>query len=332
MNSHNFDDFHSQYNNYLSELNLSSCQHPARDRILIPEPYGSGTIIRTKLRPGIELVVAECHLNSPRSLQFQSDIPMVELSFWFRGISEINLSGNPIHIRNNHSQLAFSQNLYAEMSYTGEENILACEIRIAEAQFNELIELCGTGRQMDLKRITGNDPVRVFQQTIEPAEQLRAQQLLSCPYVPALRRMYWEGKAMELLVTYMQRHLFDNPEMTGRNGKWLSRTDLDHIRTAAQILVNRIDDPPTVPELSRLAGVSEFKLKAGFRELYDTTVFGYLREKRMERALILLEMGKVNVYEAAIATGYSNPSHFAFVFRKKFGFNPSDWRKNNRQR
>ena len=46
---------------------------------------------------------------------------------------------------------------------------------------------------------------------------------------------------------------------------------------------------------------NEFKLKKGFRECFNTTVFGYLREKRMERAGELLQQNKSSVIEVANA-------------------------------
>lgn len=214
------------------------------------------------------------------------------------------------------------------MNYEGEEAMLACEVRLEESVFLGMVESFGGDMNMELKRLMAAEPIRVFQQTMEPSAQLRARQLLDCPYVPALRNMYFEGKAMELLAAYMQLHLFDDIKLSRRKGKRLGRTDLDSVRAAAELLVERMDEPPTLPELSRMAGLSEYKLKAGFRELFDTTVFGYLRDKRMERALVMLEKEQVSVYEAAIATGYSNPSHFSSVFREKFGLNPSEWRKN----
>ncbi|WP_249664415.1 helix-turn-helix transcriptional regulator, partial [Lysinibacillus sp. D4B1_S16] len=72
-------------------------------------------------------------------------------------------------------------------------------------------------------------------------------------------------------------------------------------------------------ELSRLIGLNDFKLKKGFKEMYGTTVFGYLREKRLEQASLLLQNGTMNVMEVANAVGCSNPSHFAEVRKEKYG-------------
>ncbi|MFE6076651.1 hypothetical protein ACFVQB_19470 [Paenibacillus sp. NPDC057886] len=54
----------------------------------------------------------------------------------------------------------------------------------------------------------------------------------------------------------------------------------------------RMEPPPSLLELSRLVGISDSKLKSGFKELFGTTVFGYLKEKRLDKARELLEMSK----------------------------------------
>lgn len=57
------------------------------------------------------------------------------------------------------------------------------------------------------------------------------------------------------------------------------------------ILLERMAEPPSLLELSRLIGLNDYKLKTGFKEMYGTTVFGYLREQRLEKAYRLLMEG-----------------------------------------
>ncbi|GGG88660.1 hypothetical protein GCM10010918_54090 [Paenibacillus radicis (ex Gao et al. 2016)] len=87
-------------------------------------------------------------------------------------------------------------------------------------------------------------------------------------------------------------------------------------------MLERMTDPPTLIELSRMIGLNDCKLKTGFKALYGTTVFGYLREKRLEKAFQLLQQGTLNVTETSHAVGYSNSSYFSEAFRDKYGVNP----------
>ena len=75
--------------------------------------------------------------------------------------------------------------------------------------------------------------------------------------------------------------------------------------------------------LARLAGLNEFKLKRLFKEVFGTTVFGYVRQRRMERAAVDLHAGKP-VAQAAAAVGYECPRCFADAFRRYYGMLPSE--------
>ncbi len=98
-----------------------------------------------------------------------------------------------------------------------------------------------------------------------------------------------------------------------------SKMDLNRIEEARSILDTEFADPPTLLTLAHRVGLNDFKLKRGFRAIYNTTVFGYVRMLRMEKAKIMLESGELNVSEVAAATGYTCLGHFSAAFRKRFG-------------
>lgn len=101
--------------------------------------------------------------------------------------------------------------------------------------------------------------------------------------------------------------------------------DQDSLAAAATYLEQNLAEDHSIAALSRKFALNEFKLKRGFRERYGSTVFGYLRQRRMDRARQLLASRRCSVLEAANAVGYSNPSHFARAFRECFGVNPKSF-------
>jgi AraC family transcriptional regulator len=48
---------------------------------------------------------------------------------------------------------------------------------------------------------------------------------------------------------------------------------------------------------------------------------------RMDEARRLLRETKKSVVDVALDVGYTNPSHFAQLFRRKTGLSPSDYRR-----
>jgi len=82
-------------------------------------------------------------------------------------------------------------------------------------------------------------------------------------------------------------------------------------------------------ELARIVGLNEYKLKHGFKEIFQTTVFGYLAEKRLELARDYLIDPNKSITDIADLLGYSSIQHFSFAFKKKFGHSPKEGRGNN---
>ena len=91
---------------------------------------------------------------------------------------------------------------------------------------------------------------------------------------------------------------------------------------AREILLTRLENPPTLTELSRIVGTNECTLKRGFKETFGCTVYNFVQENRLEKAYQLITGCGYNVSESAFAVGYSNLSHFSKVFKIKFGISP----------
>ena len=82
--------------------------------------------------------------------------------------------------------------------------------------------------------------------------------------------------------------------------------------------------------LDRLAaqvGLSKFYFNRLFKSAVGVSPSHYHINLRMDEAKRLLRETKRSVLEIALDVGYSNPSHFAQLFRKETGLSPSDYRK-----
>ena len=118
--------------------------------------------------------------------------------------------------------------------------------------------------------------------------------------------------------------VLDQPEMdrTAPCRRFITGDDVTSIKEAAKYLDHNLSEDHRLNDICRYCYLNEFKLKKGFRECFGTTVFGYLRLKRMERAKTMIDQGAESVMEIANAVGYTNASHFARAFRQIYGANP----------
>jgi len=156
--------------------------------------------------------------------------------------------------------------------------------------------------------------------TPSAAMQMTVQQILNCPFQGFTHRLYLESKVWELMALLMEDLRLRKD--TGSIAPILKADDIERIHYASKILRRRLLDPPSLMELARAVGINDHKLKVGFRQVFDTTVFGYLHDRRLERSRQLLESGAISVTTAAHAVGFANRGHFAAAFRRKYGVNP----------
>lgn len=78
-----------------------------------------------------------------------------------------------------------------------------------------------------------------------------------------------------------------------------------------------------VSNLSREIGVSRPQLYRKVTALTGRSPVNFIRDLKMNKALILLKDRQRNITEVALELGYSNPSYFAKCFQEKFGVTPS---------
>ncbi len=133
---------------------------------------------------------------------------------------------------------------------------------------------------------------------------------------PGSPAMLVEGLALELIGQQFELFAFRPP------GPELRPGELEKLTAARQILENDWEAPPSLVSLARQTGLTPNRLSAGFKQLYGTTPFAFLRTLRLNRARRLLEEQKMNVTEAAMAVGYDSLSHFSKAFFKAFGILP----------
>lgn len=133
------------------------------------------------------------------------------------------------------------------------------------------------------------------------------------------RDLYMRGKALEALALTV-----DALSRLSKRAQRLSPPDRERIAQARRLLENASGDAWTIPALATAVGLSESKLKVGFKVLVGKSVRSYLREVRIDRACSLIEQGHT-VTESALAAGFQSLSHFSKTFREVKGVYPRDF-------
>ncbi|GGF95262.1 helix-turn-helix transcriptional regulator [Paenibacillus aceti] len=249
-------------------------------------------------------------------MRIEVGMPMIELNYCMRGSRQFSVDGKPYSFAPGMVSLQLIGETRVQFEFNEDEPYHMLSIGIPVSTFHHFIENADGTKLLDFSMLLGARNYRVFQEAIDPVSSVIMDRLMYSLSKQDTRNLELECSVLELLSAAFQSLLME------RRPPVLSKNEMQKIRQARELILEGMSNPPTLIELSRMIGLNDYKLKVGFKEMYGTTVFGYLREKRLEKALQLLQQGNMNVYETSLAVGYSNPSHFAQAFRGKYGVLP----------
>lgn len=294
----------------------------------LPKILGEGYWQNFELCEGLQLTTLNLkkrHHHLHKIEQHSSQMPLTS-SFYLAGNCRVTNEGLKIP----QEEVAGKNYLYCLPStaeteeYLADQNLILIRISIAPDLFQTLISHQFSELSWDIKNaITTPSPLSLLyrQSVTTPAMKSVLKQLLNCPYQGITRKFFLQSKVLELLGLQLAEMNHDQT-LISPNLK-LNCHDLDQIHYAKEILISRIDHPPSLIELARQVNLNERKLKQGFREIFGTTVFGYLYQYRMEQAQQLLLQGQMTIQEIACTVGYASRSSFVAAFKKKFQVPPS---------
>jgi AraC family transcriptional regulator, transcriptional activator of the genes for pyochelin and ferripyochelin receptors len=229
--------------------------------------------------------------------------------------------------------LFFNPNTEEIEEYPAQKRILRVRVRLEPCFLRTLSMGQVDLLPRELQPLIEGDMAPLFHRVvgkITPEMQLALHQILNCPYRRLMRRVYLEGKALELIALQFDRLVRGEPKNC--NAHTLRASDTDRIHHAKDILLQKLDSPPSVLELAQQVGLNRRKLTEGFHQVFGTTPFSCLRNYRLEKAQQLLSDPEASVEAVAEAVGYNDRSYFAAAFRKKFGINPKTYQLHHQKR
>ncbi|MER9651795.1 GlxA family transcriptional regulator [Mesorhizobium sp. M0199] len=111
------------------------------------------------------------------------------------------------------------------------------------------------------------------------------------------------------------------------------RYDLHHPALVAmvELMTSHIADPLKLEDLAHLSGIGVRQLERLTKEQLGQSVMQFYRFLRLEKADEILQQSNLPLVEVALATGFSNRSHFSRAFQNYLGIGPATRRKQRRQ-
>lgn len=299
---------------FLRNLNpLQKASNPERV-YLFPEEAGKGSFCCLPIMGGIELSWLDMTPQQTRDIRSEVQYFHSEFNYCIEASGMVEVNGRMLDgpVTAGRVQFVCGNCAVGIIQMPADKRIRQLSI--------ELSPLFWQRMEIDPGRRFGRDFFELDDATGVKSARI-IDEILGCPYQGHARRLYLEGKTYELLAL---RLLEIGPAEHAQKRTAFSHWDIQAIREAKRLIDASLQDPPTLARLARMVGINDFKLKLGFKQVYATTVFGYVRQERMRIARNLLERGQCDVSQAAGIVGYESLSSFARQFKKTYGYSPGE--------
>jgi AraC-like DNA-binding protein len=94
-----------------------------------------------------------------------------------------------------------------------------------------------------------------------------------------------------------------------------------------EVVQTHLYTPISVADLAALAGRSLSTFKRDFEAQFNDTPANYIKEKKLEKAMELIQSTALSVSEICYEVGFQDTSHFTKAFKQKYKQAPSEYRK-----
>lgn len=296
----------------------------------LPEALGQGQRKLTVFRPGLQLWLDDVIYDRPIQLDYVYQIPELTLTFYLSGDFRVVNPGlakeEDRSEANGESCICYLPNVRSIEYYPAQQPLRRITLSV-DVEFLRSYAEEQTFPAL-IRQLLAGQPIDPFHQTFGIASrtlQPILQQILTCPYQGGLRQMFLESKSLELLALQFARWAKDE-QRSPASTRWKPQ-DLEKLERAKEILQHSIEYPPSLVDLAQQVGLNDCKLKQGFRQVFGTTVFGYLRACQMQQAKQLLRETDLYVTEIAARVGYSSLPAFSNAFYKQVGMSPQSFRQ-----
>jgi len=278
---------------------------------------------------GIRLLYGKLKFKKPVPVKMQNSNPYIEMYFSLAGTRDMLFTQSNVRcsIAPGFQNLFYipDSEFYIEPLANEEENI-TLQIQFTEEYFKRLMPV----ENNLFIAFTNNVNNRQFAMlnaanlAITPKMYNVLNDIVHCEKEGIIKQLHIEANILKLLQLQFEQYevLLQKKECS-----FVKEYDIEKLFHAKELVEQNITNPYSLIELAHKTGLNDFKLKKGFKELFGTTVFGYLHEIRMQKAREMLFDTETGIADIAEYCGYSYMQSFTKAFKEKHGMTPEKFRK-----
>ena len=269
------------------------------------------------------ILVEEAKVHEPTTDSCFFDEPIIAVAFY--GSGNVDLS-----VKYGSKQKEFSHTKGLALSFYANDNVEFIH-SVSASKPLECIVIATAAKTIDnLPNQEGEIFGDLLNQLVNPSDHyVEGPSFIMTPemqsIVDSLFNIQYEGKTKMMFfrsqITTLLSHFFG--QLASLKTRHVNTSEREKLNQAKDILLQHIDNPPSLSEISKQIGLNTFKLKKEFKAFFGVPVFKYLQNERLTLAHKLIRTHETTVQEAAWNVDYDSLSSFSNAFEKKFGYRPS---------
>lgn len=108
--------------------------------------------------------------------------------------------------------------------------------------------------------------------------------------------------------------------------------EMEQIKLVSEGILQNPGREYSIESLCRESGLGPNKLQKGFRLMFNRSVTNYIRDMRLEKAVVLLRSSNLTITQIVYDIGLRNRSYFSKIFKQKYQCSPKDFQKTQQHR
>ena len=294
------------------------------DTLPIPPELGQGRIRNIDLGPEFRLFVHRYRLNQDLVLKRRAaPLPNHEL------VSLIfNLNEEPVSLEVRDQRFPFAKNteFAVEISSTALDTTILFPAHteiyfiVVGVLVPALRALLNVPRPNHVVAtiLSGAAAGFLYHERLSADEQRILKELADAGPANPLNTLFYRIRVQQLIYCLFEKLL----QRDSQSHSPLNKVDVEKLALVQAAVLSDLSTPPQLPSLAQMAGMSESKLSALFKQVYGHSIYHYYQRARMEEAAFLLRHSGYSVSEAGFRLGFTNLSHFTRLFERHMGVKP----------
>lgn len=295
------------------------------DRLVLPPAMGTGSIRRIALSPGLKLIVHHYQLKQDFVLnRIGIDGPNDLVSVIFHSNEEgasVNTGGNadPLSRSSAFAIQIASTDLNSQIRFPANTDIYFLVVGILKDTLKDLLGI--KNPNPIVQTILNASPGFLYYESMTLEIHKLLKQVTDAREDNDLGNFYHRLKVQELLYLVFEKL----QKREAINHHIIHKDDAEKLALIRTAILADLSVPPSLPELAKMAGFGETKMKDLFKQVFGDTIYNYYLQARMEEAAFLLKHGGLSVSETGYQLGFANLSHFGRLFEKYHGMKPKKY-------